>query len=147
MHPRIVTVVDNRSGVGALLCRILRDSQANEVSRQEFQLNWFLSLTNEKIRLLCRANVIDPKKDEQSSQKVLKFWQMHTDDLQLSFKAAMPGQPKVLNNDTLQQYEPQVIEEHQIPANFTVVELTPIEVDHLLVAPPAVVADSRRKPQ
>ena len=59
----------------------------------------------------------------------------------------MPGQPKVNNPDVMQVYEPQVIEEHQIPANFTVVEFTPVEVDHLIIAPPPVVADSRRRPQ
>ena len=40
-----------------------------------------------------------------------------------------------------------MVEEHQIPRNFAVVEFTPIEVDHLICAPPSVVADSRRKPQ
>ena len=106
-----------------------------------------MSLTNEKVRLLCKTSSINPQADEESSKKVLAYWQKHPDDLQINFKAAMPGQPKVQNSDALQQYEPQVIEEHQIPTNFSVIEFTPVEVDHLINAPPSVVADSRRKPQ
>ncbi len=107
-----------------------------------------MSLTNEKIRLLCDTKTITPGSNPADNSKVLAIWKLHSDEEQLRFKAPISGLPKAqLSSDALQQYEPQVIEEHQIPSNFTVVTFTPIEVDHLLVAPPSVVADSRRKPQ
>ena len=57
----------------------------------------------------------------------------------------MPGEEKKKSEDELLQYEPQV--ESGVPLNFKVIEFLPIRVDHLLLAPPPVVADQRRKPQ
>ena len=61
----------------------------------------------------------------------------------------MPGDRKqqLADKDELLQYEPQMIEENQIPSNLCLVEFIPDKVDHLLLAPPAVIADQRRKPQ
>ena len=66
----------------------------------------------------------------------------------MALKAPQPGEIKTLTKtDELNDYEPQMIDEHQIPANFCVLEFSPIKIDHLLMAPPAVIADQRRKPQ
>lgn len=47
----------------------------------------------------------------------------------------------------MQQYEPQVVGNEQAFDNFMPVHFQALKVDHLIMAPPQVVADSRRKPQ
>ena len=66
-----------------------------------------------------------------------------SEDQQIALKAAMPGAKKqqLADKDELLQYEPQMIEENQIPSNLCLIEFIPVRVDHLLLAPPAVVAD------
>ena len=71
-QPLIVTVVDSRADTGALLHRIAKSPEENQ---QLIQLNWFMSLTNEKIRLLCKVNAINPGNSEQGNQKLLPIWQ------------------------------------------------------------------------
>ena len=66
----------------------------------------------------------------------------------MALKSAKPGEVKqAAKTDELNSYDPQMIEEHQIPSNLCLLEFLPVKVDHLLMAPPAVIADQRRKPQ
>ncbi len=67
------------------------------------------------------------------------------DDELLLYKRPQPGLPLKKAEDELLQYEPQV--ESGIPDTFVVLELRPTHIDHLMMAPPPVVADQRRKPQ
>ncbi len=75
------------------------------------------------------------------------MWRTLPDEQQLAFKSAQPGLPKAAQSDALQQYEPQALDLDKTLSNFALVTFTPHRVDHLIMAPPQVVADSRRKPQ
>ena len=80
------------------------------------------------------------------------IWKKLTDDQQLEFKSRKPEEKISLHQmleqkkeDVLNDYEPQFVD--GIPDNFRIVKLCPVKIDHLLTAPPQVVADNRRKPQ
>ena len=72
---------------------------------------------------------------------------MNTDDQKIAYRAAISGTVKNLvnKNDIATSYEPQM--DDHIPENFLVLELSPAKVDQTILAPPAVIADQRRKPQ
>eukprot|EP00347_Sterkiella_histriomuscorum_P023278 403335260 len=141
--PSIVACFDSRSDIG----------QAITSSKQDaVEICWFFSLTREKIRLLSNFVIQDYKKSgtETTEQfdysNVLKtIWNRLSDEEHLVYKRPMPGQDKQDIKDELLQYEPQC--EDEIPSNFKIIIFTPFEIDHFMFAPPAVIADQRRKPQ
>ena len=70
-EPKIVTVVDNRAGFGALLHRLALTDPT-----QLIELNWCFALTNEKIRLLCKVSATVANTSESvGNQRVLELWQ------------------------------------------------------------------------
>lgn len=103
------------------------------------------------------------RKDGASDSAILlDIWNAQCDDDKMSYRAAISGQVKSTVQklqsaidakdgkgagvtDELNQYEPQ--QEDAVPRNFLAIELLPFQVDHTVYAPPAVIADQRRKPQ
>ena len=77
--PSVVSVVDSRVNVGALLSQISSEG----VNQLLTQLNWYMPLTNEKYRLLCRVQTTSLKADSSlaDKKKILTLWKLHPDDL------------------------------------------------------------------
>ena len=135
VQPSILAFVDSRTDTGNCLLKSCEKGQHVEIC-------WFFSLTKEKYRIKTKPKAWDAKTIETcSNQKsnFFKIWQSLNDDELITFKRAMPGEEKKRSQDELLQYEPQV--ESGIPLNFKLIEFLPVRVDHLLLAPPPVVAD------
>ena len=128
LRPQIVVCANMRHQIGLALS-----------AQTDVEVCWSFPLSQDKLRMLC--NVV--KSETEAAESI---WKTLTDDVKMSYRSAVPGQKKKdTTADELNQYEAQV--EDKIPSNFLVVELTPLKVDHTVYAPPAVVADQRRKPQ
>lgn len=94
----------------------------------------------------CSLGLIKPKSNSTQERSLIeRVWSQLSEDEVLSFKRCWPGEERQEVKDELQKYEPQL--EDEIPANFTIVKFVPQEVDFVVYAPPAVIADQRRKPQ
>ena len=130
-----MAILDSRTDTG----KALLDARGKEI---KVEICWFFSLTKEKYRIKCNINIWDSSStdlDASVGTQLSTIWKSLNDDETLSFRRACPGEEKKKSGDELLQYEPQV--ENTIPLNFKLIELVPIQVDHLLFAPPPVVAD------
>ena len=128
MRPYILSIIDSRQDLG----KVLPNAQV--------EICWVFPLTMEKFRLKATASYVFEKEVRDL------YWAQLGDDQQLVFKSMQPGQAKAeLNKDIMCQYEPQALNDVAMES-FRVVKFEPYTVDHLLMARPQVVADSRRKP-
>ena len=102
MRPKLLAYADSRGDVGRILLE----------NKQPVELNWVFPLTKEKVRLLCEVNMISIKEKE-GQQAIFEQWKQMSEEQQMAFKAAQPGEIKTnMKSDELNSYEPQMIDEH-----------------------------------
>ena len=69
-------------------------------------------------------------------------WNALDKEEQLLFKRAAPEALKELDPSDIHKYEPQATGE--VSGNFALLVLAPVEVEHVMIPPPQVIADARQ---
>jgi pyridoxamine 5'-phosphate oxidase len=106
-----------------------RSDKAEQIHQQPWaEACWYFPNTREQFRITGHLTLIDDESHPNLQQARIKSWQELSDGARLQFAWPHPGKPRVEEKAV---FEPPPLDPIQPVANFSLLLLDPMQVDHL----------------